>query len=298
MKGFTLIELLAVIVILAIIALIATPIVLSIINDTKESAVIRSGEFFVDAVQSKIMQENMKLGGTLNPNECIIDSDGNVNCDGTYLEIEVDGQKPTGGSITFDKGKVTDVNLILGDKSVILDTNGELVLGDISYKPTAAECFETEELANGALMIKDYICSDITDVVIPGEIDGKKVTGIYSEVVCIDEHPGGGCWEEEEYGAFVEKSLTSVVIPNSVTSIGEYAFYSNQLTSVTIPNSVKSIGYGSFYSNPLTSIIIQGKSSKEDFEYYGNVHCPDGWADEVFCYEGSPFDDENITWQP
>ena len=138
-KGFTLIELLAVIVILAIIALIATPIVLSIINDTKESALVRSGEFYVDAVQNKIMQENMKLGGTLNPKECIIDSDGNVNCDGTYLEIEVDGQKPTGGKIIFDKGKVTDVNLILGDKSVILDTNGDFVISDISYEPTAAE---------------------------------------------------------------------------------------------------------------------------------------------------------------
>ena len=37
-KGFTLIELLAVIVILAIIALIATPIVLNIIEDTKQQA--------------------------------------------------------------------------------------------------------------------------------------------------------------------------------------------------------------------------------------------------------------------
>ena len=37
-KGFTLIELLAVIVILAIIALIAVPIVLGIIDNTKESS--------------------------------------------------------------------------------------------------------------------------------------------------------------------------------------------------------------------------------------------------------------------
>ena len=43
-KGFTLIELLAVIVILAIIALIATPIILGIINDARESAKKRSAE--------------------------------------------------------------------------------------------------------------------------------------------------------------------------------------------------------------------------------------------------------------
>ena len=41
-KGFTLIELLAVIVILAIIALIATPIILRVIEDAKKSAAVDS----------------------------------------------------------------------------------------------------------------------------------------------------------------------------------------------------------------------------------------------------------------
>lgn len=50
-KGFTLIELLAVIVILAIIALIATPIILGIINDARESARERSAELVKTGVQ-------------------------------------------------------------------------------------------------------------------------------------------------------------------------------------------------------------------------------------------------------
>ena len=43
-KGFTLIELLAVIVILAVIALISTPIVLNLINNVRKGAFARSTE--------------------------------------------------------------------------------------------------------------------------------------------------------------------------------------------------------------------------------------------------------------
>ncbi len=57
-------------------------------------------------------------------------------------------------------------------------------------------------------------------------------------------------------GPFTSKSLTSVAIPEGVTSIGDYAFYNNQLTSVTIPSSVTSIGNSAFYRNQLTSVTI------------------------------------------
>ena len=57
-------------------------------------------------------------------------------------------------------------------------------------------------------------------------------------------------------------SLTSVTIPNSVTSIGDEAFYyCTSLTSITIPNSVTSIGKSAFLSgNSLTSIILTGST--------------------------------------
>jgi len=51
---------------------------------------------------------------------------------------------------------------------------------------------------------------------------------------------------------------TSVTIPNSVTSIGNSAFYvCTSLTSITIPDSVTVIGYSSFkFCTSLTSITI------------------------------------------
>ena len=45
------------------------------------------------------------------------------------------------------------------------------------------------------------------------------------------------------------KKISDLVIPNSMTSIGNYAFYNcRSLTSVTIPNSVTSIGDDAFYN--------------------------------------------------
>jgi hypothetical protein len=52
-------------------------------------------------------------------------------------------------------------------------------------------------------------------------------------------------------------NLTSIAIPDSVTSIGTYAFYRSGLTSIAIPDSVTSIGTYAFYECIyLTSVTI------------------------------------------
>jgi len=86
--------------------------------------------------------------------------------------------------------------------------------------------------------ITGYSGSD-TNITIPSSIDGHVVTKIGDN-------------------AFKDKALTSVIIPNTVTSIGNFAFYYNtSLLSVTIPNSVTSIGDSAFaYCISLESIIL------------------------------------------
>ena len=69
--------------------------------------------------------------------------------------------------------------------------------------------------------------------------------------------------------AIIEKSTHTLlwgckntVIPNTVTNINRFAFRKHKgLTSITIPDSVTSIGDGAFQSTGLTSVII-GKSVK------------------------------------
>ena len=60
------------------------------------------------------------------------------------------------------------------------------------------------------------------------------------------------------YAFYYCSGLTSVTIPNNVTSIGHYAFYyCSSLTSITIPNNVTSIGnYAFCRCSRLTSVII------------------------------------------
>ena len=52
--------------------------------------------------------------------------------------------------------------------------------------------------------------------------------------------------------------LTEIILPDSVTTIGSYAFYwCTSLTEVIIPDSVTSIGSSAFYNcTKLTEIII------------------------------------------
>ena len=82
-KGFTLIELLAVIVLLAIIALIATPIIGNIIDTSKESANQRSIEGYADAVRNEYY--NQQTDGSIPVIDDVflanVDTEGNeINC--------------------------------------------------------------------------------------------------------------------------------------------------------------------------------------------------------------------------
>ena len=89
-KGFTLIELLAVIVILAIIALIATPIILGIINDARKESNERSVELYASAVRNAIASYQLTHPNTPTKfTDLDVQYDGEVEC--ATEELYADG---------------------------------------------------------------------------------------------------------------------------------------------------------------------------------------------------------------
>ena len=124
--------------------------------------------------------------------------------------------------------------------------------------------------------ITGYSIEGGLDVVIPSNINGKKIVAIYDNAFTKDGvEPTGISTNKIEYNIqplYNKKNnyevvpiakvpskglgITSVVIPNTVKIIGDMAFEGNHLTSVAIPSSVTSIGDMAFYKNHLTSVTI------------------------------------------
>ena len=115
-----------------------------------------------------------------------------------------------------------------------------------------------------------------TDVVIPSQIDGKTVVaigdyaftkrGVIPTLTAYNNDYKVSLLSYNSNNSYVVKPLdlveseglgiTSVIIPNSVTSIGDEAFKGNNLTNVTIPSSVTLIAGFAFAYNKITSITF------------------------------------------
>ena len=130
-KGFTLIELLAVIVILAIIALIATPMILGIIEKAKQGGAESSALGYLDAVE-KTIATNMLDTNKTNIEDGVYEVS---TLKSTTYDVKVKGEQPTEDSwVKIEKGQVTACSLKIGE--YVINCNGETIKnGEIGEHP-------------------------------------------------------------------------------------------------------------------------------------------------------------------
>ena len=95
--GFTLIELLAVIVVLAVIAMITTPIVFVIIKTAKKGAAEQSTVAYAKAIEDTVAIDAMNNRSYANRNDYSYDE----------IKVDVSGSTPTGGKYELKDGIVT-----------------------------------------------------------------------------------------------------------------------------------------------------------------------------------------------
>ena len=149
----------------------------------------------------------------------------------------------------------------------VITFDGELTtIGDVAFYECSS--LKSVTIGNSVTTIGDYaftVCDSLTSVTIP-----DSVTTIGEGAFCCCHSlaefngkfatDGGRCLIiDGVLNAFAFGcGVTEYTIPNSVTTIGDEAFYGcSSLTSVTIPDSVTTIGEQAFYCcGSLTSVTI------------------------------------------
>lgn len=119
-KGFTLVELLAVIVVLAVIALIATPMILGVIDNAKKGAARNSALGYIDAVEKYMTMNRVnKTKYTLTLTDGVYDVS-------ELEEIKVKGTVPSAGWIQVENKEVVNYSIVMEDYVV---SNGKAEIG-------------------------------------------------------------------------------------------------------------------------------------------------------------------------
>ena len=131
-----------------------------------------------------------------------------------------------------------------GDWSNLTIQSGNPAVEDAAKDAANEQLFDFEFILNNTAVVVISYNGAAADVTIPSRYKGKPVTTI-------------------GHAAFFNSAVTSVTIPDSVTSISDEAFINcPKLTNISIPNSVTYIGFSAFSScTSLKSITLPSSLS-------------------------------------
>ena len=169
--------------------------------------------------------------------------------------------------------------------------NSVTTIGDYAFQ--SCSNLTNATIGNGVTTIGNYAfynCGSLVKITIPNNVTtiGKKA---FFGCSSLKEFEGKYA-TEDGYSLVVDGTLnsfaaacgaTEYIIPNSVTTIGEDAFYNcTSLTSVKIPNSVTTIGETAFYGcDNLKEVYCEATTPP----YSGSGTFGYGWNGKIYVYK-------------
>ena len=299
-KGFTLVELLAVIAILAILVLIVLPQVLTMFRKSQEDTFLIEARAIMNAAEKQLSQENfagdvtdkiycMSSGEIINKldtngreifyliyvkNSKIVMYAISDNSEHTVFNIdEENGLSANSITELYDNViviKDCDLDYIMATKGIDPESqyswvtygpNGELI--NVPYSGFTGYSCQSSNIETAAANLFEFNKNTKTitkflgtgsSVVIPCKIAGVRVENIGN-------------------GAFQNKNIVDVYMPDTILTVGSNAFYGNKLESVYLGNNVKSIGCGAFANNKLTNVLLP-----RSLTTLGTTSCSSGYG--------------------
>ena len=188
--------------------------------------------------------------------------------------------------------ETTDNELIAGCKNTIIP-NSVTKIGNFAFD--ACDSLTSIVIPNSITSIGHYAfysCDSLTSIDIPNsviEIGYGVFEGCLGLTSIVVESGNPRYDSRNNCNAIIETAYNTLIygcknttIPNSVTTIDDYAFYfCDGLTSIVIPNSVTEIGFAAFEScHGLTSVVIPNSVTSIG----DGAFCNCWQLTDVYCY--------------
>ncbi|MBR3835979.1 MAG: leucine-rich repeat domain-containing protein, partial [Clostridia bacterium] len=293
------------------------------------------GLFFHDSVINLTIENGVTSIGELSFTYCYnltsvtipdsvihIADDAFLGCD-SLIGITVGENNPAYSSdeygVLFNKDKTILIRYPHGNERTSY-TTPDSVTSIYNCAFSACTNLTNVTIPNSVTSIGDYAfsnCTSLTSITIPDSVTSIGYCAFsYCENltnIIVDEN--NTVCSSDEYGVLFNKDKTELIqypagnerisytIPDSVTSIGDYAFAKcDSLANITIPDGVTSIGdYAFYYCSSLDTVYYNGTQTQWNEITIGESNDPLLNAEIVFLVDDRAIVDsgtcgENLTW--